>query len=93
MESAGLDTESLLRAYDALVFWFAWAFAVAAFCMASLYVLFLWAECFSSSRRPMARLSRAARIRPSVGAGVSHHWPPVWRIVGSVLSARPHRAA
>ena len=41
MQPIGLDPESLLRGYDALLLGFTWAFVVAALCIVFLYVLFL----------------------------------------------------
>ena len=93
MESTGLDPESLVRAYVALVLWLALALAIAACCMAFLYALFLWAECFSSAQRPVTQHSKTVRLRPSISPRISHRWQSAWRIVGSVLPTRARGAA
>ena len=76
----GLNSESLLRGYDALILGFTWAFIAAALCMVFLYVLFLWVELSSFSRTPVARLSRTARSRLSISSGMPHHWPSLRQI-------------
>ena len=55
MEFAWIDPALLLRAYEALMRWFAWTFAAAACVWVLIFLVLSWSEWSSASRRPVAK--------------------------------------
>ena len=93
MEPAGVNTELFLRAYEALILWFAWMLAIVVGLMALLYVLLLWEEYFSSPRRPVMHARKRASSGTSRRPAVARQWPSFLRIVYNFLPIGAARAA